>query len=130
MAYDMGTDGKAHAVEIEWGSASVSDARLSVELSAPRPKHWAERFEAVIAQLGATGRGWGDVSLGKRKVHVEDVQPGHEEDVRHFLESAVLQANAAVGAEPQDEEDEAGPDAEMAARFRSFAQTAALHATQ
>jgi hypothetical protein len=114
----------AHAVVIEWGSASVSDARLSVELSAPRPKGWPDRFEAVVAQLANRGQAWGEVSLGKHKVHVDDVSPGAEEDVRHFLESAVLQANAAVGAEPageDDEDGETGEDAEMAARFRSFA---------
>jgi hypothetical protein len=110
------------AVVIEWRSASVSDARLSVELSAPRPKGWSDRFEAVIGQLAARGHGWGEVSLGKHKLHVDDVTPGAEEDVRHFLESAVLQANAAVGAEPEgDGDDESGPDAEMAARFRAFA---------
>jgi hypothetical protein len=111
-----------HAVEIEWGSASVSDARLSVELSAPRPKGWSDRFEAVMAQLANRGHDWGEVSLGKHKLHVDGVKPGGEEDVRHFLESAVLQANAAVGATPGDDGDGAatGEDAEMAARFRAF----------
>jgi hypothetical protein len=120
----MGTTGKPteeHAVVIEWGSASVSDARLSVELSAPRPKGWSDRFEAVVAQLATRGQRWGEVSLGKRRLHVEDVTAGAEEDLRHFLESAVLQANAAVGAEP-GEDKETGPDADMAARFRSFAE--------
>jgi hypothetical protein len=116
----------ARAVEIEWASASVEDARLSVELS-DRPKGWSGKFESVLSQLGGHGRGWGDVSLGKRKLHVEEVDPGAEEDLRHFLESAVLQANAAVGLEPgsgeddDDDDEPSGPDEEMTATFRSFA---------
>jgi hypothetical protein len=114
----------ARAVVVEWGSATVGDGRLSVELSAPRPKGWTERFEAVVERLERPGRGYGAVTAGKRKVHVDDVTPGAEDDVRHFLESAVLQANAAVGAEePEDDEDEdaSSEDEEMTARFRSFA---------
>ncbi len=77
----------------------------------------------MIARLATTGRRWGEVSVGKRKLHVDDVQDGAEDDLRHFLESALLQANAAVGAEPGDPADpeEGGPDAEMASVFRSFA---------
>ena len=110
-------------MRIEWGSATVTDGRLSVELSRPRPKGWSTRFESVLAQLGHSGHGWGEVSVGKRKVHVDAVTPGAEEDLRHFLESAVLQANAAAGAtgEQDDDDGASGPDEEMAETFRSFA---------
>ena len=113
------------AVAIEWDTASVSDGRLSVELSKPRPKGWNEQLESVLAQLARPGHAWGEISVGKRKVHVDDVTPGTEEDLRHLLESAVLQANAAAGAteEPDEDQDDgaSGPDDEMAATFRSFA---------
>jgi hypothetical protein len=113
----------ARAVEIEWASASVEDAQLSVSLSHPRPKGWSAKLESVLAQLGGHGRGWGDVSLGKRKLQVDGLTPGAEEDLRHFLESAVLQANAAAGVQQDDDEDDepSGPDEEMTAVFRSFA---------
>jgi hypothetical protein len=60
---------------------------------------------------------------------VHDVAEGGEDRLRHFLEGAVLQANAAderekreAREEDQDaQEDEADPlDAEMTERFRSF----------
>ena len=113
-------------MEIDWASATVKDGRLSVALSGDRPDDWADRFEHVIAQLAHGAGGWGEVDLGKRKLHVEDVEPGAEAELRHFLESAVLQANAAtVGTEPGEavEEDEPSdtPDGRMTAVFRSFA---------
>jgi hypothetical protein len=114
-----------NAVEIEWASAAVEDGRLTVSLSGA-PKGFADELEAVVARLGDHGRGWGEVSVGKRKLHVEDVEQGAEEALRHFLESALLQANAAIGAtadEPEDDEP-SGPDAEMASVFRSFSEKA------
>jgi endonuclease I len=113
---------QAQAVAIEWDSASVTDGRLTVALSTSRPKGWTGHFENVLAQLGHRGQGWGEITVGKRKVHVDDVTQGAEADLRHFLESAALQANAAVGAtDEQDDDDVSGPDDEMTAKFRSFA---------
>jgi hypothetical protein len=110
------------AVEIDWATASVKDARLSVALSGSPPKGFTGQLERVISQLATAGRRWGEVSVGKRKLHVDHVESGAEDDLRHFLESALLQANAAVGAEPGDAPEEAsGPDEEMASVFRSFA---------
>jgi hypothetical protein len=114
----------ATALAIDWASASVKDRRLTVALSEPAPKGWSDELERVIAQLRTTGRGWGEISAGKRKLRVEEVRGGAEEELRHFLESAVLQANAALELEPDagDGADEpAGPDEAMAAVFRSFA---------
>jgi hypothetical protein len=113
----------ARAVEIDWATAAVKDARLTVALSGSPPKGFAGELEHVIVRLATAGRPWGEVSVGKRKLHVDDIQSGSEGDLRHFLESALLQANAAVGAEPGDAPDEAaaGPDEQMAAVFRAFA---------
>ena len=75
---------------------------------------------------------------GKKSVRVADVSEGSEERLRHFLESVVEQANAdhqpdeterddsdedADENEERDDDDrdDAGPDAEMSERFRSFA---------
>jgi len=115
--------GHSNPVEIDWASASVSDARLTVALSGAAPKGFTPQLERVIARLATSGRRWGEISAGKHKLHVDDVQPGAEADLRHFLESALLQANTALGAEPADSADGAqdGPDEQMASVFRSFA---------
>ena len=111
-------------VEIDWATASVKDGRLSVVLSGAPPKGFAAQLEHVIARLATSGHRWGEVSTGKRKLHVEDVESGAEDDLRHFLESALLQANAAVGSESDESPDaaEPGPDEQMASVFRSFAE--------
>jgi hypothetical protein len=117
-------NGHSSPVEIDWGSASVKDARLTVALSGDAPKGFTGQLERVAAQLTTSGHRWGEISAGKRKLHVDDVESGAEEDLRHFLESALLQANAAAGAEPAGSKDgeEPGPDERMAAVFRSFAE--------
>jgi hypothetical protein len=114
----------ATAVAIDWASASVKDRRLTVALSEPPSKAWSDQLERVIAQLRTTGRGWGEISAGKRKLHVEEVASGAEEELRHFLESAVLQANADVPVEDEgDSEDERSDDDQrMTEAFRSFAE--------
>jgi len=111
------------AIEIEWGSASVDGARLTVALTGKPSKDWREAFERVFERLGSRGSGWGDIELAKRELQVDAVEPGAENDLRHLLESVVLQANASIGAEPGDDEAEerSGPDEEMTERFRSFA---------
>jgi hypothetical protein len=115
-------------VEIDWATASVKDARLSVALSGDAPKGFGGQLEHVIARLATSGRRWGEVSAGKRKLHVDDVERGAEDDLRHFLESALLQANAAVGADADADGSESsdagepGPDEQMATAFRAFAE--------
>ena len=89
------------AIAVEWASASVEDARLSVGLSGKPSDEWREAFERVLGRLEKPNAGWGEVEVGKRKLHVADVQAGQEGDLRHLLESVVLQANAAVGAEDE-----------------------------
>lgn len=70
----------------------------------------------------------------KQTVRVSEVVPGSEEKLRHHLESVVEQANAdhagpesggdaEDGADERSEQPDAdGPDAQMAERFRSFAE--------
>jgi hypothetical protein len=116
---------------LNWASANVKDAKLTVELEGELPRGWRGSFETTARLLGGSG-GWGDVSLSKkhRTVSVSDVTEGSEEKLRHYLESVVEQANAAHPSQkPEDEEadedaedrDDGGADAQMAERFRSFA---------
>ena len=67
----------------------------------------------------------------KQAVRVSDVVPGSEAKLRHHLESVVAQANAdhrepepggGEENEPSGPSDADGPDAQMAERFRSFAE--------
>lgn len=121
------------AIQLDWSSAEVKDARLSVGFSAPAPKKWREVF-ANTAALLSNGT-WELSGVKPRNVQLAPVHVGDEERVRHFLESAVLEANAALVGEDElfePEPDEAGeqngdakpeksPDEELTARFRSFA---------
>ena len=112
-----------HAIEIDWASASVEDADLTVALTDTHSKQWGEAFVGVLERLDTRASGWGTIKLGKRKINVADVEPGAENDLRHLLESVVLQANATISAEPADSADSerSEPDEEMTAAFRAFA---------
>lgn len=109
--------------EIDWASAEVKDSALTVPLAGEPSKAWAERAADVIDRLGDTG-GWGAIEVTREQVTVEAVQPGSEADLRHLLESAVMQANAdfAPAEETAGDGDEpAAADGEMAGAFRAFA---------
>ncbi len=118
--------------ELDWRSAEVRDGTLTVNLSGERPKQWQRGFEQTVALL--SGGEWERVECGPGAVKVTGVRAGGEDRLRHFLESVVLQANAAhQAAHPEADgiADEAGdgpetqaddPDAELTARFRAFAQ--------
>lgn len=116
------------AARLNWTTATVKDAKLDVGLEGEIPSGWKNSFETTARLLG---RGeWGQVSIKKQTVRVDDVTPGTEEKLRHFLDSVIAQANAdhppaESEAEPADEDREAndgvGPDEEMTHRFRSFA---------
>jgi hypothetical protein len=119
---------------LDWSTAEVRDGKLTVALEGEQPKGWKQSFETV-AQLLSHGEG-SPVKLKKSEVRVEDLRPGDEEKVRHLLESVIQQANAdhrppeEEQADDENEDDDetvpleqigqAGPDAEMADRFRSF----------
>jgi hypothetical protein len=122
--------------KLDWSTAEVRDAQLTVALEGEAPRGWKDTFEATARLLG--GSGWDDVQLKKHNVRVSGVSPGSEDKLRHFLESVVQQANAdhhlgeeqSREGESSDEdtersddaskESEESPDAEMTERFRSF----------
>ena len=117
------------SAKLNWTTATVENSKLEVGLEGEIPSGWTESFETTARLLG---RGeWGEVRVKKQTVRVDDVTPGTEEKLRHFLESVIVQANAdhappeseSESADDDDDEadDEEGPDAEMTHRFRSFA---------
>lgn len=114
---------------IRWGSAQIQDGALSVELTGTASKAWRARFQGLLSLLDAPSRGWGAVKLRKNRIEIADVQEGSESELRHFLESVALQANAGShsaqnGEVPPGGESESDPEAEMTATFRSFADEA------
>jgi hypothetical protein len=112
-------------VQIDWGSASVDDGKLTVPLEGEPSKEWAERVERVLDRLHSHGSGWGEIKVGKQKLTVSDVAGGSESDLRHLLESAVLQANADLAPDDDDDSPEADErseaDQQMTDAFRAFA---------
>lgn len=113
---------------LDWSTAEVKRATLTVALDGKTPSGWKESFATTVRLLG--GGEWGEVAFKKRTVRVKDVVAGQEEKLRHFLDSVVEQANASRPGEtdrPESETDAEsdqaeGPDAEMTKRFRSFAE--------
>jgi hypothetical protein len=120
-----GKDVDVEPTQIDWGSASVDDGRLTVPLDGEPSKEWVKRVEGVLERLQSGGKGWGELKVTKKKVTVDDVADGSESELRHLLESAVLQANADLAA---DEDDDDGKDDERSEAdqqktdaFRAFA---------
>lgn len=112
--------------EIDWGGAEVSAGVATLPLTGRAPKDWRERFSAVAALLGQKGSArWGEVKVTGKAVEVSELQPGAEEDLRHFLESVVAQVNSELSenerqAAPEQRDPQAASDAESAQRLRAF----------
>jgi hypothetical protein len=113
-------------LRLDWSAAEVHDGTLTVPLAGEHGKSFKRAFKSTVRLLGEHP-GWGEVELHKSAVQVNDVEPGTEDPLRHHLDSIVIQAAATVAAEEAEDEPsegetaEPGPDAEMTARFRSFA---------
>jgi hypothetical protein len=69
----------------------------------------------VIERLHRGASAWGEIKVTKSKLRVAGVAAGTESDLRHFLESAVLQAGANLADEDRSEDDQRMTDA-----FRAF----------
>ena len=113
--------------EIDWTTASVRDGRLTVEIAGDPGREWSARVREVAERLDRPGSAWGEIAVRKSRLRVEDVAEGAEDDLRHLLESAVLQANAEFA--PDEDNDEGGDgeggsdqDRTMTAAFRAFAE--------
>jgi hypothetical protein len=118
---------------LDWNTAKVHRAKLSVGLGGDLPPGWGDTFQTTVRLLD---RGeWEKVKIKKRGVRVGGVIPGSEDKLRHFLESIVQQANADhrqahesrdSDDSPVDEADvgtrarEDDSDAQMTERFRGF----------
>jgi hypothetical protein len=116
--------------QIEWDGAEVKAGAATLPLTGGASKQWSERFDGVLALLAQGGARWGEVSLTKKAIKVADLQEGAEDDLRHFLESVVVQVNSAFARERDDdgraelEDPQAARDRQAADKLRSFAQRA------
>jgi len=108
--------------QIDWAQATVDGGQLTAPLAGDPTKEWAERVAQVIERLQSGGSGWGAIKVTKKKITVADVTAGAEQDLRHLLESAVMQANADFAAPEEDAEDDpSDEDQQMTDAFREFA---------
>jgi hypothetical protein len=119
--------------EIDWGSAEFRDGTLLVELTGNAGKAWNRRFEGVLALLGQGNSAWGKIKLTKKAIEVAAIEQGAEGDLRHLLESVVLQVNTHFEADTDsnsESEDDAAHEADanqardeqITATFRAFAE--------
>jgi hypothetical protein len=115
---------------IDWGTAEIEGGILTVELTGNSSKPWRQRFESVLALLETPHSRWGGVCITRKGIQVAGVEQGTETELRHFLESIVLQINSELpqpeeSTQHSDEETHVGEAAqlerEMTAAFRSFA---------
>ena len=124
----MASDDEVPHGEIDWTTASVRDGRLTVEIAGEPGSEWSARVRELAERLDRPGSAWGEIGVKTSKLRVKDVAEGAEGDLRHLLESAVLQANAEFAPDDDDDEDgdaDAGSeqDREMTAAFRAFAES-------
>jgi hypothetical protein len=112
---------------IDWSSASVDDGQLTVGLEGKPSSEWRTRVERVLERLQTGGSGWGAIKVGKKRLTVADVRDGSESELRHLLESAVLQANADLAPDDEDASDEdderSAADQKLTDAFRAFAES-------
>jgi hypothetical protein len=107
----------------------VDGGRLTVPLAGEPPSGFKNALAHVIERLARGGHDWGEIKVTKSKLRVDGVSEGSESALRHFLEAAVLQANADVRAEDDDDDDSdsgsgderSEPDQAMTDAFRGFA---------
>jgi hypothetical protein len=109
-------------IRLAWNEASVDGGRLTVPLAGEPSKEFRSRLTAVIERL-ERGSAWGEIEVGKAKLKVEGVSADSAGDLRHFLESAVLQANADLRVEDDDEgsaDERSEEDQRLTDGFRAF----------
>ncbi len=117
---------------LDWSTAEVHDGTLAVAFSDKAPREWREAFARATTLLSHGT--WEVNELKAHSLRIAPVHLGEEERVKHFLDSAMLEANATIMSEdelfdpePTEEDKTDGasggpsPDEELTARFRAFA---------
>src|SRR3954447_22177574 len=118
--------------EIDWSTAEVRDATLTVGVTGDAPDDWTEYVGGVLDRLDRGTSAWGEIEVDDDQFEVDSIRRGSESDLRHLLESAVLQGNAHFDLSDdegddddrehdEDDEDDEDVDRQMEETFRSFA---------
>jgi hypothetical protein len=107
-------------VQIDWGSAEVDDGRLTVPVTGKPSKKWADAVTRVIDRLQRGSERWGAIKVTRKQIRADAVEPGTEADLRHLLESAVLQANSEFDDDDEPDDERSDADRQMTDVFRAF----------
>lgn len=110
------------AVQIDWSSAQVRGGELDVKFAAQPSGAWRKRFELLARRLERPGESWGEIAVKKTRIRVREIGEGAESDVHHFLESVLLETNAAEQdpATPDGQDDLDDVDRRMTDAFQRF----------
>jgi hypothetical protein len=106
---------------VDWGSAAVDDGRLTIPLLGKPGSDWTDRVEQVVERLERPSNAWGAIKVTKKAIRVDAVSPGSEDALHHFIESAVLQANADLREDEEPADERSEDDQRMTDAFRAFA---------
>src|SRR3954464_4564194 len=91
--------------EIDWSTAEVRDATLTVGVTGDAPDDWTEYVGGVLDRLDRGTSAWGEIEVEDDQFEVDSIRRGSESDLRHLLESAVLQGNAHFDLSDDDDSD-------------------------
>jgi hypothetical protein len=102
--------------DLDWGQATVRGGKLELPLTHKASKRWVKEITSILDRLDPRA----GVEVGRENVTVA-VEQGEEQNVRHLLESAVLEANSRLTVDEDGGDDEPGEeDVSMTATFRTF----------
>ena len=96
------------------------ELRIAFEepISTSERKHMA----ALVRRLERPGEPWEAIAVKKDRLIVSDIADGAEDDLRHFLESLLLEANAAADDGDDAEHEQVDEhDRRMTEAFQAFA---------
>jgi hypothetical protein len=109
-------------IAIDWSTAQVRERELTVAFDEPISALERRRMAALVRRLERPGEPWATIAAKKDRLIVSEIADGAEDDVRHFLESLVLEASAATDdADDARHEQVDARDQHMTDAFQAFA---------
>jgi hypothetical protein len=110
-------------ITLDWSTAKVKDGTVTVELTEKPATQWVKHFDRTVKLLHRGN--WSEVKLKNKVIRLGVVAAGTEGEVRHFLESLVLEANTTIEPDQHASSDNGSEeDRVMTERLRAFAEPA------